>query len=837
MSDEFHPAQEDMAPRVAIVAVHGVNTNEQFETARSIAKMLLRHGSDGVEYPDFKEIAEHVFVERLKIVPDDAAAKDDKPHSWFDERPPSIRRAQQQGAKRDPSEAPPDIQYATDQLRQYQVQGNDAFYDTIRIDGVRSGINSEARCNVHVFELFWADLSRRAFGAFQGFIEIYQILFFLCGLGRKTLDFTRARHPGSFWWQAFGSTQVVAERILVLGVPIINLCLLAVGSVFLPVLFAQSRILLIGLVALYAGVLSGAAIVSMRRKWMDEDGSRWAGFFLPIGLIALAAGGLAALIPSEYENRAVGTVWVVTALSAVLIVCKLYDRLRRGALFSGFLIAAPTAILGAVEFWLLGTPKIEKSDQFLMLDRVVRTGEWLLTVLNVAWLIFLLFLFFMTISEWFATRHACRCEFPQRCRRAAWTAQITMLLPASLIVILTSAFWKLLIELLPRLPGTKLLAQVPSAPINLPGAFARLLSSGVAQLSAQLAAHPDQPPSVQNVLQTMIDAQGNDLAFLCLALSVAAALAIWALVPVIAAEIRPPAERSQKKATWMGSALNTGFLKLRLAGEILRWVYLGSFVVCFAGLAMGLPTFDSRLGATLIAMLGCTIGLILTASQGPLSFLALGFKSAIDVALDVIAWLQIRPANQNPKGRICARFVSLLRHICKEHQTGAHYRAIVIVAHSQGAIISADLLRYLFFQKKRSELDSTLNPLFTDELPIYLMTFGSPLRQLYDLRFPDLYGWSFRPNHAVDEGPCIRELGVRAWLNGYRSGDYVGRFLWHKENDPDAWTLGSVTGKIKHQQDCCLGEGAHTHYFDETSPNVPIWLNRVISKAIGAEKD
>jgi hypothetical protein len=525
---------------------------------------------------------------------------------------------------------------------------------------------------------------------------------------------------------------------------------------------------------------------------------------------------------------------MVTALLVVLIVCKLYDRVRRGALFSGFLIAVPTAMLCVAEFWFLGKPVTEISDQSFMLDRIVRTGEWLLTVLNVAWLVFLLFLFLMTVSEWFATRHACKCEFPQRRKRAAWTAQITMLLPASLVVILTSAFWKLLIELLPRLPGTDLLAKTTSAPINLPGPFARLLSSGVTQLATQ----PDQPPTVQKILNTLVNAQGNDLILLCLALSVAAALAIWALLPVIAAEICPPVDRSQKKATWMGNALNTGFIKLRLADEILRWVYLGSFVVCFAGLAASLPTNESGFGATLITMLGCFVGLILTASQGPLSFLALGSKSAIDVALDVMAWLQVRPANQNPKGRICARFVSLLRHICKEHQTGKHhYQAIVIVAHSQGAIISADLLRYLLFQKKHNELDPALAPLFTDELPIYLMSFGSPLRQLYDLRFPDLYGWSFRPNHAIDEGPRVPDLGVRAWLNGYRSGDYVGRFLWHKEHDPDAWKLGSVTEEIKHYQDCCLGEGAHTHYFDETSPNVPIWLNRVISKAIGAEKD
>jgi hypothetical protein len=98
------------------------------------------------------------------------------------------------------------------------------------------------------------------------------------------------------------------------------------------------------------------------------------------------------------------------------------------------------------------------------------------------------------------------------------------------------------------------------------------------------------------------------------------------------------------------------------------------------------------------------------------------------------------------------------------------------VAHSQGTVIAADLLRFLCYQFQSSEHDTSLEPL-KEELPIYLMTFGNPLRQLYDLRFPDLYAWTFRPSLSTDEGPKPEDLGVQAWINGYRSGDYVGRCL------------------------------------------------------------
>ena len=114
----------------------------------------------------------------------------------------------------------------TTNSRQYKVEGSDAFYDTIKIEGNPPG----DKCSVDVFELYWADLSRRAYGVFQGFIELYDTLFFLCSLGRKTLDFVRGAHPKVLSWQFFGFAQVMAERVLVLAVPIINLCLLAIAS-------------------------------------------------------------------------------------------------------------------------------------------------------------------------------------------------------------------------------------------------------------------------------------------------------------------------------------------------------------------------------------------------------------------------------------------------------------------------------------------------------------------------------------------------------------------------------------------------------------------------------
>ena len=218
--------------------------------------------------------------------------------------------------------------------------------------------------------------------------------------------------------------------------------------------------------------------------------------------------------------------------------------------------------------------------------------------------------------------------------------------------------------------------------------------------------------------------------------------------------------------------------------------------------------------------------LALIASKGPFKWLALGLRSFLDVALDVINWLRLHPLDSNPRARICARFSSLLRHIDTWTPTdsGDGYRAIVILAHSQGTVITADLLRYLKEQNR------------SPRLPIYFFTMGCPLRQLYSLRFPHLYGWA--RHHArmwAGAEPQPSEIGVRMWVNAYRSGDYVGRYLWHSDDiaGPGApvWSIPPPQDDGSGKREFCIGAGAHTHYWDETAPDIAIELDRLIGLA------
>ncbi|MDJ0681279.1 MAG: hypothetical protein QNJ18_15585 [Xenococcaceae cyanobacterium MO_167.B52] len=115
---------------------------------------------------------------------------------------------------------------------------------------------------------------------------------------------------------------------------------------------------------------------------------------------------------------------------------------------------------------------------------------------------------------------------------------------------------------------------------------------------------------------------------------------------------------------------------------------------------------------------------------------------------------------------------------------------------------------------------------------------GSPLRQLYNFAFPHLYDWVSNPESISSEAnPNPEELlGVRQWVNGFRSGDYIGRYLWRSPKDPDLWKRVNFNSNPdyiypdsdKKRREFCLGAGGHTHYWDETAPEIAQELERLI---------
>ena len=339
-------------------------------------------------------------------------------------------------------------------------------------------------------------------------------------------------------------------------------------------------------------------------------------------------------------------------------------------------------------------------------------------------------------------------------------------------------------------------------------------------------------------------------------------------LPSVFFEFRTPFSAPNDKARLLGSWLSSGLLSF-------HWMIWCFWIAAFAvpsvhlavvKLAIGLhwitpaSTFLETVykfpGMVFTAKLLSVGGALLAGSAALLLGLLLKYtSSALDAILDVDTYLRTFPENNTPRARIVERYVSLLRYL-HTYRTpdGRRYDRIIIVAHSLGSMISADLLRFL----SRAAIPELTFFAFAGRpdqpVPIHLFTMGSPLRQLMNRFFPHLYRWIREVPDDSGEPPAVpvhgspiplaatpnlaTELTVRQWINFYRSGDYIGRSIWEDDwfirnnvggagggypTPPEIFTDAADT-----RVEACIGLGAHTHYWDRTAPDVAEKLNELI---------
>jgi hypothetical protein len=238
---------------------------------------------------------------------------------------------------------------------------------------------------------------------------------------------------------------------------------------------------------------------------------------------------------------------------------------------------------------------------------------------------------------------------------------------------------------------------------------------------------------------------------------------------------------------------------------------------------------------------------------GQLSRRIPSLRGPLDVALDVDNHFREFPRTDIPRAHIFSRYAALLEHVRSQG-----YDRIVVVSHSQGTVISSELLRFLSSREQRAPTPADRPLLRGNPLPpVSLLTLGCPLRQLYGARFPGLYGWVLAKNGAVF-GPRAADIGVQRWMNAFCSGDYVGRWLWSDAGDepelkhPMINTLaGDAFGRVDaytgfdpmppveavldqaREVEVCLGLGAHTHYFERDQLTVA-WMIDYLVRAPSA---
>jgi len=835
--------------RVAVVAVHGVGDHQPFEMAQSVAALLadIQGPAQTPRYSAFCENKCRINVSPVKVSGhafQPAGAQKKKHHvdeagNWgpMDSLLKSdavIDRSRQSDTQS------LDHLFMEGQLSQYKSEGPEDGYEVLRMEARRMDDNPTADPKqVHVYDMFWSDLSGVGTAGLRIFGELYQILFHLGSVGSNnvkaaaiSLKATSAKGA----WRRFDKVQGFAASILARPLPILNLILLAfVAGLLADAALVKISVLKEWIVTAIVGFAVATALWGFSMK--NKGRPPFRAFRIPtLTFFGLSAAVLAAF-PGQVpflQTWAEGIECVATAIVTALaflgawFIMRAYEKRRPGAMafFYGLLRLEAIVAAAAAYFCWQSAPEPYLAITFCL--RMIELNLWLLSA---AWLIFWIWLNLAFVLGWAAVKATEAVDRKQmnpdlhetdRARRTNWTARLTLALPAVLFLLLTFAGWAGLVQVAGKmLPGEA--APDPCCARSTPPPEP---ARGVLHYHPILVLHEGHETAFQWAKDALSGAGLGYLPILLLLVVAAVLITIWGMLPSVLEEVSPSKDPlTQAKANSFGEWLTDGYTYMRWGG---RLIYLGIFSFVPAT-AAGLiwPSLTAH-EAPILEVLGTIVagGAVgILGFGGSLSKLALGMRPVVRVALDVDNWLREHPRDSNPTARISARYVSLLRYIAQwQGEDKRGYDALIIFAHSQGTVITADLLRFLTAEATAAGGYQHYDPALKGpaELPVYLMTMGCPLRQLYALRFPYLYGYASTRTATL---PDPDHLGVAEWANRYRTGDYIGRFLWR---DQDPWDLGPWSnGK---RVECTIGPGAHTHYWDSRS-GVQETLDRLIQRA------
>ena len=936
-------------PSIAVVAVHGVGEHERGASARSIADLLLRlrHTNGDVQYTSFRETPIRIPTHPAVVAPKPKVTKrgslfDELSHYLRDElassdptmtdampslteRPPTAAEAAQgAGGGRSTYRSSesrwgryaPEYDFMRGQLEDYSSSGDP--YDTLRLDGhplppSRPNDTSRPSAVVHIYEMYWSDLSRLGTSLLSIFGELYQLLFHVAHLSRQAIEHALVEYKDDRAWRWYASSTQWAVRLLTVFVPVSWLTMLTtvLGILILAVPNERKPVV----VAVIAGLAVFGAV--WRKAYRSGGSGPLAAFLWPlIPLSGSTVGGLlwwwmrsenASQHPA-HADRLMLVTWMFVAGALLWLTYRAYQKVRPGVRRIG-MIAYAAALLATV--WVIST-----ESATVMSARTTNVFEVETVGVVVIWYsLYLVATVAAVLGIWNRRRlhRALKLASPsdaprlkrqiERASHAGWTARTTIALSSATVLLLTFVLWAATLKASS--------AVVPDALKKPYTPFFPRFFGGTESYNTFFA----------NVIGATA---GAGFPIVLIVMALLGLVLLLAFLPAVLQELsaprtgeqfqaRPtspkgPDDNGQRSDAWLNAALD-GDRAERLG----RWLSFGygvltiSVVLLFAAvfilqpaasiLHWLLPNDFPILGAlqsnahdlilTLGTLLATTsVGVVVISRR--LEALALGFRPMLDAALDVDNYLREHPRERTPRARIIERYVSLLRYLVHWRDgKDQPYRAIIIVSHSQGTVISADLLGFLQVERD-PEIAGTSESSGHRTPPLLLFTMGSPLRQLYGFSFPHLYRWISDPTAAWGGRPRARgrpprfggptpsdelhvvtppyipdnavpdpaDLGLTRWVNAYRSGDYVGRALWRTDIPGLEWMYRSAPSDAKDRlapeganaepatfvtedlsgsrRELCLGAGAHTHYWDATARAVALELDRLIRHGLVA---
>lgn len=683
-------------------------------------------------------------------------------------------------------------------LFKWQGAGHEAF-EVARIRMVRRETTA-ARVgttqHVDVHEMYWADLSRLSGVLPRIVTELFTMVFRLSQLGRDAVDRAgvhAARHktPGAFAWAWLARLQMALDWAFS-GV---------LANLFLQLLLAGLVIAGLGLAAPHAQpvhIVLALLLPALAAWWycylhVVRPLKRSAAVAL-----AVVAAVLLCLVPPPWTHWLAGLTWL--ALLGVLFNYGLrvadtrFPAMRAAGLVFLFTMAATLLVhVAMASFAMNGAGSL---DDWVRAG--LRTVEYLLLGIVIWWLLAGALLIAWAVFGQLAARD------DDAARASVATGRLGLFVSIASFMTLAMAIWALVTTFVEF--GA---AHTDYDPLIFRSGWLCFLNGG-SFLHLRY----------QRSTETFALAAGLTLA-LALYLGVV-------LVPSVLAEVRKTVGTAHSLGRWL-----TGGYR-RLDGFVTGLTMASVLMACGVGVLLALARLNVEpngwVGAAArgvgelsefvlkpLVLSAATAAAALSAFGGVLSRYVPWLRLPLDVALDVDNHFREFPRHAIPRARIFSRYVALLESVVAQG-----YDRVVIVAHSQGTVISAELLRYLQHRARwlaQTHPDDRIVKLWARlEGRVDLLTAGCPLRQLYAARFPHLYEW-VQTAQASD-------IGVGRWVNAYATGDYVGRWLWadpplYKPSPPVTVTAGA-------EHDVCLGSGAHTHYFDQEQVPVARWIDALV---------
>lgn len=697
----------------------------------------------------------------------------DKEYGSFAEVPLRIARERLEPGTL-PEDADAGLRYMHVQLAGYRdptkERDEGTVYETVRLEGRRLSDGAK----VHVHEVYWADLSRAGDTWYRLLAEFYQLILHLPSLGRNGLQYAKQANGNTRPWQFAHFVQRFAVWLLTVPAALINLVLLSIGVIAMSAEIPMDRggkgyqyAVAFALLTLFLAAIPIVALRLAKARVLV-----WAAW-LPAVLLAGTATYFILDGRSLYKVLALEA--AVVAAGACIYVAKAYDVMKKNrALPFGALAAV--VMLGIAVYEIMTRNAASEAGVY---HAAIATAEKIFPFIMWTWALLFLSAAVALVAGVVAALTTSRQE-RAAAWRATWTARFSLGMPAGLFAIFTLSIWYLVIK------GIAFMAQ-------------------------------NSAPNAEQSMKNMLSESARGFEFFALALLGFVAIALFAAAPSVLVELKHPRRSDDADSARLGRWLTKG----------IPLVAVGAELFTLAMLAMLLVPLNKR------TLLGPEqLEIFLRVAAGGVALMIGGkyfiktFRALVDVLLDIDNYLRESPADATPRARIAERFVSLLRHLCEWRDTdGKPYDEIIVIAHSQGTVIAADVLRYL-----NKVPDKRLAAINDETIKLRLFTMGSPLRQLYSEAFPYLYRWITEADAAeqmMDLSPDPTRLTVKQWANVYCSGDYVGRNIWPA---PEArlWVRGRPKPGNDARVDFCAGAGAHTHYWDHNGSDVAAYLKELV---------